>query len=322
MNIYSLCDKLISLCSFGSLCLSGKYGNDVKEMKLKKNVILLTVILSMTNFYCAAQKFIQPPVMQENWSKDYEPFRIAGNLYYVGTYDLASYLITTPQGHILINTGLAESVPMIRSHIEALGFRFMDIKILLATHAHYDHVGGMAEIKMITGAQMMINENDGPVLADGGNSDYNFGGKGATFESVKPDRLLHEHDTVKLGGMKIVALHQPGHTKGASSFLFDVKDEKRSYRILIANMPTILDGTKLSGMPTYHDVGRDYASTLEAMKKIKFDLWLSSHASQFGLHRKRKPGDSYNPEAFVDQQGYDDAVDELRKAYLKRLAEN
>jgi metallo-beta-lactamase class B len=283
-------------------------------------VTALAVSFLSISLISNAQKFVEPPVMQANWSEDYAPFRIAGNLYYVGTYDLACYLITTPKGNILINTGLAASVPMIQKHIEALGFKFSDIKILLATHAHYDHVAGMAEIKRLTGAKMMINEKDAPVLADGGNSDYAFGGKGSTFQGVKADRLLHEHDTVKFGGMKIAVLHHPGHTKGACSFLFDVKDDKRSYRILIANMPSILDETKLSGMPTYPNVAKDYAYTLDALKKVYFDIWLSSHASQFGLHQKHKPGDPYNPQAFMnDQKGYEAEVEELHQAYLKKL---
>ena len=283
-------------------------------------IVLLTVGLLVTGLFSSAQKFTQPSV-QEAWSRNYKPFRIAGNLYYVGTYDLACYLITTPQGHILINTGVAESAPMIRSHVEALGFRFADIKILLATHAHYDHVGAMATIKKITGAQMMINEKDAALLADGGNSDYAFGGKGSTFKPVKPDRELHDQDTVKLGDMEIVVLHHPGHTKGSSSFLFTVKDEQHSYRVLIANMPTILSETKLSGMPGYPDVAKDYAYTLDALKKLQFDLWLSSHASQFNMNKKHKPGDAYNPDAFIDRKGYDDAVDDLQKAYEKRLNE-
>ena len=287
-------------------------------MKRVLQIVLVTAALSLTGFYSTAQKLTKVHV-EEEWIRDYEPFRIAGNLYYVGSYDLACYLITTPQGHILINTGVAESVPMIRSHIEALGFRFADIKILLATHAHYDHVGAMAEIKKITGAKMMINENDAPVLADGGNSDYVFGGKGSTFAPLQADRLLHESDTIRLGNMEIVALHHPGHTKGASSFLFDVTDEHRTYRVLIANMPTILSGTKLSGMPGYPNVGKDYAYTLEALKELRFDIWLSSHASQVGLHEKHKPGDTYHPEAFIDRAGYDSAIGELKEEYLKRL---
>ena len=282
---------------------------------------LLIASLSLVRCYSSAQQLIKLPNVQESWLQDYEPFRIAGNLYYVGTYDLACYLITTPKGHILINTGLAESAPMIRAHVEKLGFRFSDVKILLATHAHYDHVGAMAAIKKMTGAKMMIHEYDAPVLADGGNSDFIFGGKGSMFQPVKADRLLHDHDTVRLDDMRIVVLHHPGHTRGACSFLFDVKDEHRSYRVLIANMPTILDETKLSGMPGYPNVGKDYGHTLDAMKKLSFDICVASHASQFGLHKKRKPGDGYHPEAFIDRPGYDAAIDDLRKAYLKRLTD-
>lgn len=283
---------------------------------------LIIAGLSFISVHSVSQKLIPPPYMQASWSQDYQPFRIAGNLYYVGTYDLACYLIVTPKGHILINTGLAESDTMIRSHVEKLGFKFSDIKILLATHAHYDHVGAMASIKKMTGAKLMINEKDAPVLADGGNSDYAIGGKGSTFEPVKADRLLHNKDTIKLDSMRIVMLHHPGHTKGASSFLFDVKDETRSYRVLIVNMPTILDETKFPTMSSYPEVGKDYAYTLEAMKKLRFDIWLSSHASQFGLHKKHKAGDKYHPEVFVDQQGYDASIGDLEKNYLKRSAGN
>jgi metallo-beta-lactamase class B len=288
--------------------------------KRSLQLTLFIISLSFISFFSTAQKLAPPPLLQPDWSRDYQPFRICGNLYYVGTYDLACYLITTPQGHILINTGLAESVPMIRSHIEALGFRFSDIKILLATHAHFDHVGAMSEIKKITGAKMMINENDAPVLTDGGNSDFVFGGKGSTFQPVKADRLLHGNDTIKLGGMQIAALHHPGHTKGACSFLFDIKDEHRTYRVLIANMPSILDGVK-PGMAAYPDVAKDYAYTLDAMKKLQFDIWLASHASQFGLHQKYKPGDGYHPDVFIDRQGYDTALGDLQKTYLEKLGD-
>ena len=181
--------------------------------------IMLAATLSLTSLPVTAQK-VHEPKTDSNWVKPYPPFRIAGNLYYVGTYDLACYLITTTQGNILINTGLAASAAQIKNNIEALGFRFADTKILLITHAHYDHTGAMAAIKKSTGAQLMVDEKDADVLATGGSSDYELGKYGATFEYVKADRLLHNNDTIKLGNMQLVMLHHPGHTKGSCSFLF------------------------------------------------------------------------------------------------------
>ena len=253
---------------------------------------------------------------------EYKPFRIVGNLYYVGTYDLACYLITTSKGHILINTGLAESVNMIKSNVESLGFKFSDIKILLATHAHFDHVAGMADIKQMTGARMMINERDARALADGGNSDFVFGGKGSTFKPVKADRLLHDNDTVRLDNMQITVLNHPGHTQGANSFLFDVKDETKTWRVLIANMPSMQTQTNLAGMEGYSDIGKDYAYSFAALKKLQFDIWLSSHAGQFKLHEKHKPDDPYNPQVFIDRPGYDETLGNLEKLYLQRLNRN
>jgi metallo-beta-lactamase class B len=293
----------------------------IRHNKRPQLTALLTISLLFAGFYSTAQKLIPPPIFQENWLQDCEPFRIAGNLYYVGTYDLACYLITTPKGHILINTGLAESETMIRSHVEALGFKFSDIRILLATHTHYDHVGAMAAIKKMTHAKLMVNKKDAPVLTDGGNSDYIFGGKGSTFQPVKVNRLLHDHDIIKLGGMQIVLLHHPGHSKGASTFVFDIRDESRSYHVAIVNMPTIPDGVKPI-MDGYPDLIKDYAYTFDALKKLQFDIWFSSHASQFGLHKKRKPGDAYHPEAFIDRQKYDSLIADLYRKYLERFGSN
>jgi metallo-beta-lactamase class B len=260
------------------------------------------------------------PYYDPSWSKPYEPFRVAGNVYYVGTYDLGCYLITTPKGHVLINSGLKESAPLIRKSVEALGFKFTDIKILLTTQGHYDHVAALAEIKKITGAKMMVHEGDAQVLADGGHSDFVFGkNEAASFAPIKVDRVLHDRDTIQIGGTSILVLHHPGHTKGSSSYLLDVKDEKRSWKVLIVNMPSILTETKLTGMPAYPNVGKDYQYTFESLKKLQFDLWVASHAGQFKMHDKRKPGDPYNPEVFVDRKGYDDLVNSLESTYNRRL---
>lgn len=283
---------------------------------IKKIVISLLVLL-ISHSSILAQKLAPLPNNDSAWNKPTEPFRIAGNLYYVGTYDLASYLIATPEGHILINTGLAESVPLIRKNIKQLGFRFSDLKILLTTQAHYDHVGGMADIKKQTKAKMWVDEKEAKVLADGGNSDYYMGGKGMLFLPVKADKLLKDHDTISLGGTKVEMLHHPGHTQGSCSYLVTVNDENKSYTVLIANIPTILPGTKMTGMPGYPDISKDFAYTIDAMKKVKFDLWVASHASQFRLHKKRKAGDAYNPGVFADRKAYDKTMAAREADYLK-----
>lgn len=284
--------------------------------------ILIAAIVCQFFSNAIGQTVNEPQGLPQEWSDPYPPFKIVGNLYYVGTYDLASYLIVTEEGNVLINTGLAGSMSIIKSNIEELGFVFNDIKILLTTQAHFDHLGAMAEIKIQTGAKMMANDKDVGVLSDGGNSDYEFGQDGPTFAPIAVDRHLIDGDTIKLGTMDVIMLHHPGHTKGSSSYLFDVVEGSKSYRVIIANMPTIVTSKKFSDIPSYPDMAKDYAYTFNAMRKLKFDLFLSSHASQFGLHNKRKPGDTYNSQAFADRSLYDQSLEKLEAQYLKKMKEN
>ncbi len=281
-------------------------------------VILVSFSLLLT-VTVTAQKVKEPQATNPAWSKPCQPFRIAGNLYYVGTYDLACYLITTPEGHILINTGLAASVSQIKENIKTLGLKYADIRILLTTQAHYDHMGAMAAIKKQTGAQLMVHEKEAEVLKDGGQSDYALGGKGSSFKPVTPDHLLQDGDTIRLGQMQLKLLHHPGHTKGSSSFLFTVNDGQRSYKVLIANMPSIVTEKPFAEVSSYPEIRNDYAYTLKAMKNISFDIWLASHASQFNLHSKHKPGDAYNPSAFADRAGYDAELAGLQQEYDAKL---
>lgn len=282
------------------------------------NTIAVILFLLFSSFFATAQQVKEPKDTPIEWSKPYQPFRIAGNLYYVGTDDLACYLIVTPKGNILINTGLASSLSLIKANVKKLGFKFNDIRILLTTQAHYDHMGAMSAIKKATGAKFMVDEKDAAVAADGGHSDYALGGQGSTYEPIKADRLLHDGDIVRLGSMQLVMLHHPGHTKGSCSFLFDVKDGKRTYKVLIANMPTIVTEKKFSEVHTYPGIAKDYAYTIDVMKKLTFDIWLSSHASQFDLHRKNKPNGPYNPGSFIDRKGYDQAISDLEIQFLKK----
>jgi metallo-beta-lactamase class B len=281
--------------------------------------IAAAAIASLIFIPSYGQKIKEPQNTNPQWSQAYRPFRIVGNVYYVGTYDLACYLIVTPEGNILINTGLATSATMIKENIETLGFKFSDTKILLTTQAHYDHVAAMALIKRLTGAKMMVDDKDAGVLTDGGASDYEFGKNGSSYEPVTVDRQLKNSDTIALGNMRLVMLHHPGHTKGSCSFLFDARDEHKIYKVLIANMPTIITDNKFNDIPSYPGIANDYAYTLGALKKLSFDIWLSSHASQFALHTKHKPGDAYNPEAFTDRMGYDKSVSDLEEQYRKKV---
>ena len=255
------------------------------------------------------------------WTKAFPPFRIVGNVYWVGSYDLATYLITTPQGNILINTGVGDTATQIKASIEQLGFKLTDTKILTATHGHFDHVAGLADLKRMTGARLIVSEQDKELLESGGKLDFRFGDTpGAQFEPVKVDGTFKDSDTIALGGTVLTAHHHPGHTKGATSFTLNVQDRGKAYRVVIANMGSINPGVTVSGMSNYAGIGDDYARTFRAQKDMQVDIWLASHASQFNLHGKYKPGDPYDPERFVDPKGFRASVEQLEKTYLDQLA--
>lgn len=286
-----------------------------------KNISLRIIIIVSVFFHqitLHAQVAREPVNNPEEWSKPFPPFRIAGNLYYVGTYDLASYLIVTGKGNILINTGLAGSLSLIKQNITGLGFQYSDIKILLTTQAHFDHLGAMAAIKKETGAKFWANAAEEDVLKAGGATDYELSRLGVSFEPIAPDSILHNNAIIQLGDTKLVMLHHPGHTKGSCSYMITVKDNNRSYEVLIANMPSIITDRKFSAVSAYPTIEKDYAYTLQAMKKLKFDIWLASHASQFDMHKKYNPGTPANPEAFMDYKGYIKALNGLQKEFEKK----
>ncbi|MGN8054860.1 PEDO-2 family subclass B3 metallo-beta-lactamase [Pedobacter sp. 22163] len=283
---------------------------------MKKIFLLVLLSCSLLGF---AQTVTEPANNPKEWSQATAPFRIAGNLYYVGTYDLASYLIVTEKGNILINTGLANSLPIIKENIKTLGFDYKSIKILLLTQAHFDHLGAMAEIKKETGAKLYVDEKDADALETGGKLDYELGKYGISFKPVKPDFLLKNNDKIKLGSTTLTMLHHPGHTKGSCSFIFDTKDKNSSYKVLIANMPSIIVDRKFSEIASYKDIQKDYTETFKAMKKLDFDLWVASHASQFDLHNKRKSGDPYNPKVFMDKSKFFKNLQDLENVFLEKI---
>jgi metallo-beta-lactamase class B len=272
---------------------------------------LATVVMAVFVAACAATVAQQtvtvtpPPVKNQNYVKPFPPVRIVGNLYYVGTYDLAVYLIVTDAGNILINTGINDSAPAIKANIEAAGFKFEDIKILLATHGHWDHVGAIAEIKRLTGARMMMHEDDAELLESGGSMDFRFpDGRGTIYPPIKVDRKLKDGDKVRLGNTELTVIHHPGHTKGATSFTFNARDGKQTYPVLIVNMASINPGVSVAAMPGFQGINAAYLGTLEKQKKLKPGIWVSSHAGHFNMHQKYKPGDPYDPNRFNDPAGY------------------
>ena len=193
----------------------------------QKFIQLFTVgllFLLSTTAVLSQQRISSPVGPPENWVRPFEGFRIIGNLYGVGSYDLSVFLITTEDGHILINTGLADSTQMIRSNIESLGCMLEDIKILLTQQAHWDHTAALSEIKDITGAEIWATVGDARVLEDGGFSDPHFGGR-ESFRPVDVDRIIRDGEIIRLGDLELTVHHHPGHTEGSSSYSFVVGDE-------------------------------------------------------------------------------------------------
>jgi metallo-beta-lactamase class B len=270
------------------------------------SVVAFAALFAVASLPAGAQVQVHPlPITNPDFLKPFPPFRIVGNLHYVGTYDLAVYLLATKDGNILINTGVNDSAPMIRSNIEKLGLRFSDIKLLLATHGHWDHVGAMAEVKRLTGARMLMHEDDADLLETGGGRDYRFPeGRGTIYEPIKVDRRLKEGDKVRLGEVELTVIHHPGHTKGATSFAFTAEDGSRKFDVLIVNMGTINPGVNVTFMPAYPGINEAYSTTLARQKKLNPGIWVSSHAGHFDLHKKYQPGDAYDPKRFVDPDGY------------------
>jgi len=264
-----------------------------------------------------AQSAVTSPA---EWSRPFAAHRVIGNVYYVGTYDLACFLIVTPQGNILINTGLADSAPLLRKSISDLGFKLEDVRWLLTTQAHYDHTAAMAEMKRLTGARVLASQADAVLLEDGGKSDYHFGPE-YRYAPVKVDERIADGQKLRLGGVELTAYLHPGHTQGSMSYGLTVAEGGKEYRVLIANMGTINPGVRLLGNERYPGIAADYAMTFARQKALGCDIFLSSHASQYGLHRKYTPGAAYDAGRFVDPEGYRRAVEEAEAKYRRQMAD-
>lgn len=284
--------------------------------------LILISLLFFTSNSISQSDLSLPEITNPGWLRPFTPVRIINNLYFVGSHELGQFLITTDEGHILINTGPHGSVPLIKNSVLSLGFNVNDIKILLTTQAHWDHVGGLAEIKRITGARMMAHQDDAPVLEDGGASDYKFpDGREPTFEPVEVDIRLSDGDVIELGNFTLNVHHHPGHTKGSTSYSFTTSVGDRDYSVLIVNMGTINSGVTVSGMPGYENITDDFRETFISQLELSPDIYVSAHAGHFDLHEKFSPGDAYDPTRFIDPDGYFDKIKYYQKIFSDQLEE-
>ena len=255
------------------------------------------------------------------WTEPFPAFRIAGNLYYVGSKGLANYLITTPQGHILINSDLEANVPLIRASVEKLGFKFSDIKILLISHAHWDHNAASATIKKLTGASYMVMDADVANVESGGKTDFQYGKSADNlYPPTKVDRVLHDGDQVKLGDAVLVAHLTPGHTKGCTTWTMKVSDGGKTYDAVIVGSPNVNPGYKLVNNAAYPAIASDYERMFTVLKSLPADIFLGAHGSYFDMEAKyarMKPG-AANP--FVDPDGYKRFVAQKEQEFRDELA--
>jgi metallo-beta-lactamase class B len=242
-----------------------------------------------------------------DWHASFPAFKLAGNLYYVGTADLAVYLVNTPQGNILINTDFEEDVPTIKKSIEQLGFKYSDTKIVLISHAHGDHDAATGLVQKETGAKLMIMDADVP--------EEQSTAKGRPGAHV--DRVLHDGDTVELGGAKLVAHLTPGHTKGCTTWTMEVSNGTRTLNAVIVGSPNVNPGYILVGNKDYPKIADDYTKTFAVLKSLPCDLFLGAHGAYFGLkakYAKMKAGDA---NAFIDPDGYKAYVAERDSTFRK-----
>ena len=256
-----------------------------------------------------------------DWTQPFPPFAIASNLYYVGSKGLASYLVTTPEGHILINSSLVESVPLIRASVEKLGFKFNDLKILLISHAHWDHNAGSAAIKAATGAKYMVMEGDVAAVESGGASDFHYAGDRSThYPPTKVDRVLRDGDEVALGGVVLVARLTPGHTPGCTTWTMSVTDGGKSRTAVIVGSPNVNPGYRLVSNPTYPQIASDFERTFRVLKSLQAEIFLGAHGGYFDLEPKyarlRQGGSS----PFIDSAGYQAYVANRELAFRAELA--
>ena len=267
----------------------------------------------------ASTLFAQKDRVLRSENQPVEPFRIIRNIYYIGASDVTSYLIATPKGLIVIDGGFEETGPMILHNIEKLGFHMGDIRILLNSHARYDHAGGLAAIKFATGATFIASEGDAPLLARGGKDDPQFG-NAFPFPPITPDKLARDGDRVALGGTILTAHITPGHTRGSTTWTTTVRERARNYDVVFVGNPSVLPEYKLVGNPLYPNAVADYRRQFATLKSLHCEIFLAAHGTFFDLAGKMaRLAKGGKPNPFIDPDGYKKFVAAMEEAFEARV---
>lgn len=252
-----------------------------------------------------------------HWEEPADPSHIVGPLYFVGTRGLSSWLFVTSGGNILLNTGTPKSGPMIMESIKKLGFKPEDIKIIINGHGHSDHAGAFAYMKQLSGAQLAIMREDVPMIEDGGKSDFHYGKDWQIMGQppVKVDRVLRDGDTVKLGEVVLTAYHTPGHTKGATTWVTTLVEDRKAYIVVFPDGGGFNPGYKVAQPESYPGINQDYRKTLHFLESLQPDIWGGHHTEYFDPEGKRKRAATEGIKAWVDPEGYRRFIASKRRAF-------
>ena len=261
--------------------------------------------------------FIETASKVLKWEVPAEPIRIVGPLYFVGTQGLSSWLFTTSEGHILLNTGMPSSGPMIVESIRKLGFKPEDIKIIINGHAHSDHAGAFAYLKQLSGARIAVMQPDVQAIEDGGKDDFYYGWdwKVMGFPPARVDRVLRDGDVVRLGDVVLTACNTPGHTKGSTTWVTTLTDAGHVYTVVFPDGIGFNPGYNLASKPSYPGIGDDYRRSLARLELLHPDIWLGHHTEYFDLVGKRERSRAEGVKAWIDPEGYRRFVAGKRRAF-------
>jgi metallo-beta-lactamase class B len=250
-----------------------------------------------------------PMAAQTDWNKPFPPHKVMGNIYFVGTDNLGTYLITTPEGHIIVNSDFESTVPFLRANVEKLGFKFTDIKIILGSHAHGDHMEGDALLKELSGARVMAMEQDVPALRN-----MRPGNKAHPI-----DRILKDGEQVTLGGTTLVAHLTAGHTKGCTTWSLKVQDAGKSYDAAIVCSVGFNPGYVLVGNKDYPAIAEDYVKSFATLRSLPVDVFLAAHSNFYDLAGKYAKLADAKTNPFIDPAGYKAYIDLKERQFKEEL---